>query len=194
MALDISAFTEVLSILKGIAEEVKKLTNLKKDEQKALQESLAATAELVDESLGLVKQEMSKIVIELRMDSADNAQRMLAALAHVPEWESKYRQFQLCDALRGSIQRLENRVFPSFFNRMLFKSPTEIISKLHEYIGGEYRAALSVAQMLDELSTLSSKLPDEKDAVLAELEKARDEVGQLRQSFIDLERQIRSSV
>lgn len=58
--------------------------------------------------------------------------------------------------------------------------------------GGESNAARSVSKMLQSLTPLADSVDSDLDSVVKNLEEARNEVGKLRQAFIEMELEIRN--
>ena len=194
MILKIEGFKEVLDILKGLFTNVKSAVSIPENNKKEMKEALAATAELIDETLTILKQHLTSVLSELKFGDRQVARKMIFELGDFRGWEDKYRQFQLCDKLREATFNLERKGLYKLLNNVSFRDPDNIQQKMWDYIGGETNAANSVGKMLIDLSRLESRVDDEYDQVIATLEKARNEVGDWRQIFIDFEKEIRNSM
>ena len=72
-----------------------------------MKEALAATAELIDETLSILKQHLTIVLSELKFGDRQNARKMIYELANFQGWETKFRQFQLYDQLREAAYNLE---------------------------------------------------------------------------------------
>jgi hypothetical protein len=186
-------FSEVFGILKELASGVKSAIELKENQRNELRDAIAKTAELVDQTLAIVKQHLTGVISELKFRDRRNAKIMIAELASFPGWEDKYRRFQLCDELRLATNKLEEKGLYKYLNKISFNNPTTIQKRMFDYIGGEVNAAKSVVTMLESLTPLADSVDSDIDMVVKNLEEARNEVGKLRQAFIDLEIEIRNS-
>ena len=194
MILKIEGFKEVLDILKDLLSGIKSAGQIPENNKKEMKEALASTAELIDETLTILKQHLSGILSELKFGDRQTARKMIFELGDFRAWEDKYRQFQMCDKLRDATDNLERKGLYKLLNNLSFNDPEQIQQKMWDYIGGEVNAAKSVGTMLVELSRLESKVDTEFDLVADSLEQARNEVGHWRQIFIDFEKEIRNSM
>jgi hypothetical protein len=100
----------------------------------------------------------------------------------------------MCDSLREATMNLEKKGLYKLINNLSYSDPGTIQQRMWDYIGGETNAANSVGTMLQDLSSLANDVDAEFDTVVLNLEAARNEVGKWRQSFIDLEKDIRNSI
>jgi len=190
----VEGFSEVFGILKELASGVKTAIELKETQKNELRDAIAKTAELVDQTLAIVKQHLTSVISELKFRDRQNAKIMIAELASFPGWEDKYRRFQLCDALRLATDNLERKGLYKYLNKISFNDPKTIQQRMFDYIGGEVNAAKSVVTMLESLTPLADSVDSDFEMVVKNLEEARNEVGKLRQAFIDLEIEIRNSI
>ncbi|MBV5312138.1 MAG: hypothetical protein JZU47_02510 [Prolixibacteraceae bacterium] len=190
----VEGFSEVFGILKELASGVKTAIELKENQKNELRDAIAKTAELVDQTLAIVKQHLTSVISELKFRDRQNAKIMIAELASFPGWEDKYRRFQLCDALRLATDNLERKGLYKYLNKISFNDPKTIQRRMFDYIGGEVNAAKSVVTMLESLAPFADSVDSDFEMVLRNLEEARNEVGKLRQAFIDLEIEIRNSI
>lgn len=194
MGIKVEGFNEVFDILKNLSSAVKSTLNIPASMKKEMYDAIAATAELIDETLVVLKQHLTGVISELRFGDKQRAAQMIYQLGDFQGWEAKYRQFQLCDALRLATNNLERKGLYKLQNVVAFSDSNMIQQRMFDYIGGEVNAARSVGTMLMELSQLAAKVDSGYDMVVAELEQARAEVARWRQSFIDLEIEIRNAV
>ena len=194
MTLKIEGFKEVLDILKGLFSEVKSATQIPQTNKKEMKEAVAATAELIDETLTILKQHLTSVLSELKFGDRQSARKMIYELGDFNGWQDKLRQFQLCDKLREATYNLERKGLYKLLNSFSFNDPGEIKRKMDDYIGGETNAGISVGKLLGDLSLLEGKVDSEYDLVVKNLEDARNEVGNWRQVFIDFEKEIRDSM
>jgi hypothetical protein len=194
MTIKIEGFSEVLSILKNLFSGVKSAVNLPEKKRAEMKEAIANTAELIDETLTILKQHLTKILSEIKFGDRQEAKKMIYELNDFHAWENKYRQFQLCEPMREAAFNLERKGLYQLLNNASVKDPGFIQQRMWDYIGGESNAANSVGTMLKELSQLAGVVDNTPDIVAHHFEKAREEVGLYRQSFIDLEKEIRNSV
>ena len=190
----IEGFSEVLGILKELASGVKAIANIPANERKVMNDAIADTAELVDETLTILKQHLTTVVSELRFGDKQNAKRMIYELGDFRGWEDKYRRFQLCESLHEAVRNLDRIGVYKIVNNLAFNDPGVIHQRLFDYIGGETNAARSVGTMLQSLTPLADSVDSELEMVVKKLEEARNEVGKWRQAFIDLELEIRNSI
>jgi hypothetical protein len=190
----IEGFSEVFGILKELTSVLKSVIDLKDNKGKEMRDAVADTAELIDETLTILKQHLTIVISELRFGNKQNAERLISELNDFRGWEDKYRQFQLCDSLRLATDKLESKGLYGLLNKASFGSPETIHQRMFDYIGGETNAAKSVGTMLVELSKLADAVDSDSAMVLQNLEDARSEVGKWRQAFIDLELEIRNLI
>lgn len=190
----IEGISEVLGILKELTLGIKSIVQIPENERKIMRDAIADTAELIDESLTIVKQHITTVISELRFGDKQKAKMMISELGNFQGWEAKYRQFQLCDPLRLAIDNLEKNGVYKYINNFSFDDPLVIHQRMCDYVGGEVNAANSVGTMLMDLSRLAYSVDSDLESVAQKLEIARAEVGQWRQSFIDLEIEIRNSI
>jgi len=190
----IEGFSEVLGLLKELASGVKAIANIPDNERKVMNDAIADTAELVDETLTILKQHLTTVVSELRFGDKQSAKRMIYELGDFRGWEDKYRRFQLCESLHEAVHNLDKKGVYKIVNNLAFNDPGVIHQRLFDYIGGETNAAQSVGTMLQDLSQLANSVDSDPEMVARSLEEARTEVGKWRQAFINLELEIRSSI
>jgi len=194
MPATVEGFSEVFRILKELVSGVKSAINIPENQKKELRGAIADTAELIDETLTILKQHLTIVISELRFGDKQNAKRMISELSDFQGWESKFRQFQLCDKLRIATDKLKQKGLYELINNISFQDTEAINQRMFDYIGGEVNAARSVGTMLLELSRLAYSVDSDFEAVAKELEEARNEIGKWRQAFIDLEIEIRNSI
>jgi len=190
----IEGFNEVSGILKDLASGVKTALKIPENERKEMRDAIADTAELIDETLTILKQHLTTVISELRFGDKQLAKKMIYELGDFRGWEDKYRRFQLCDQLRMATDNLERKGLYKLLNNISYQSPETIHQRMFDYIGGEINAAKSVGTMLQNLTQFTDSVDSDFDLVVKNLEEARNEVGKWRQAFIDLELEIRSSI
>jgi len=190
----VEGFNEVFGILKELISGVKSAVNIPENHRKEMSDAIADTAELIDETLTILKQHLTGVISELRFGDKQKAARMISELADFHGWEAKFRQFQLCDSLRIATDKLRSKGLYNLLNQVSFGSPETIHQRMFDYIGGEINAAKSVGTMLQDLSRLADSVDSDFEMVAKELETARNEIGKWRQAFIDLEIEIRNSM
>lgn len=194
MGIKVEGFSEVLDILKNLSSAVKSTLNIPASMKKEMYDAIAGTAELIDETLVVLKQHLTSVISELRFGDKQRAAQMIYELGDFQGWESKYRQFQLCDALRLATNNLERKGLYKLLKNLSFDDSEVIKQRMFDYIGGEVNAAKSVGTMLIELSQLAGQVASDPQTVGKELEDARNEISKWRQAFIDLEIEIRNAV
>ena len=190
----IEGFSEVFGILKDLASGVKTAMQIPENQKKEMRDAIANTAELIDETLTILKQHLTSVISELRFGDKQNAKRMIFELGDFRGWEEKYRQFQLCDSLRLATNNLERKGLYKLLSNLSFNNPETIHQRMFDYIGGETNAARSVGTMLLNLTQLVDSVDSDFEMVVKNLEEARNEVGKWRQAFVDLELEIRNSI
>ncbi len=194
MTINIAGFKEVLDILQGLFSGLKKAVDIPAENRKELKEAIADTAELIDETLTILKVHLTNVAKEMKFGDKQKAKSMIYDLGSFPEWEQRYRQFQLCDSLTMTTLNLERKGLYKFLNNISYSDIDKVQQRMWDYIGGETKAANSVGTMLQDLATLESKVDTESDKVILSLEEARNEIGKWRQIFIDFEKEIRDSM
>jgi hypothetical protein len=190
----IEGFSEVLGILKEMASGVKTAMQIPENQKKEMRDAIADTAELIDETLTILKQHLTGVISELKFGDRQNAKRMIYELSDFRGWEDKFRQFQLCDSLRLATDNLERKGLYRLLTNLSFNNPDLIHQRMFDYIGGETNAARSVGTMLQNLAQLADSVDSDYTVVMNNLEETRNEVGKWRQAFIDLELSIRNSI
>jgi hypothetical protein len=194
MTIKIEGFTEVFDILKDMFAGVRSAIQLPEKNKKEMRDAIANTAELIDETLTILKQHLTSVLSELKFGDKQKAKQMIYELGSFQGWEQKYRQFQMCDTLREATMNLEKKGLYKLLNNFSYNDPGTIQQRMWDYIGGETNAANSVGTMLQQLSSLSNDVDSAFEDVVLNLEAARNEIGKWRQSFIDLEKDIRNSI
>jgi len=190
----IEGFNEVLGILKEMASGVKAAMQIPENQKKEMRDAIADTAELIDETLTILKQHLTGVISELKFGDRQNAKRMIYELGDFHGWEDKFRQFQLCDSLRLATDNLERKGLYRLLTNLSFNNPDLVHQRMFDYIGGETNAARSVGTMLQNLAQLADSVDSDYAVVMKNLEDTRNEVGKWRQAFIDLELSIRNSI
>ncbi|MDD2303433.1 MAG: hypothetical protein PHP53_01955 [Prolixibacteraceae bacterium] len=190
----VEGFKEVFGILKDLFSGVKSAIQIPENHKKEMRDAIADTAALIDETLTILKLHLNSVVSELRFGDKQRAKQLIYELGDFQGWEAKYRQFQLCDSLRIATDKLQSKGLYKLLNKASFENPETIHQRMFDYIGGETNAARSVGSMLQELAQLSDTVDSDPEMVAKELEAARNEIGKWRQTFIDLEIEIRNSI
>lgn len=191
MTIKIGGFSEILDILKGMYSGINAALQIPEENRKEMKDALANTAELIDQTLIILKQHLTSVLSELKFGDKQKAKQMIFEIDNFQGWETTYRQFQLCDKLRGAAINLERKGLYKLITNLTVNNPDKIKDKMWDYIGGETNAAISVATMLQGLSRLEKQVDTDFDNVVKYLEDARDEIGKCRQRFIDLEKEMR---
>lgn len=194
MTIKIEGISQVLDIITGLFGAIKKAGNLTTERRNEMKEALANTAELIDETLIILKQHLSSLITLMREGQLQEAEKMLVELKNFREWENRYRNFQLCDKLTGAALSLERKGLYQLTNNFSFNDAHRIQQLMWDYVGGETNAAKSVGEMLVNLSQLAPLVHTNPGFVMEHLESARKEVHACRQQFINLEMSIREAV
>lgn len=192
--MNIATFNEIFEILKNIYIGLSAAKDLSEKTRQEMKDAIADTAELIDETLTILKQHLSTLISELKFGDRIKAENMIGLLNSYPAWEDKYRSFQLCTPLREATYNLEKKGLYQYLNKVSLGDASTIQQRMRDYLGGEVNAAHSIAKMLNNLSVLDSKVSTDPLMVIQALEQARNEVSALRQAFIEIEIQIRDSI
>lgn len=190
----IEGFSEVLGILKELASGVKAASQIPENNRKEMRDAIADTAELIDETLTILKQHLTSVISELRFGDRQNAKRSIYELGDFPGWVEKYRRFQMCESLHLATERLRQKGLYKLLSNISYQDTDIIQQRMFDYIGGEINAARSVGTMLQRLTPLADSVDSDFEMVIKKLEETRNEVGKWRQAFIDLELEIRNSI
>ena len=190
----IEGFSEVLGILKELASGVKTASQIPENQRKEMRDEIADTAELIDETLIILKQHLTSVISELKFGDRQNAKLSIYKLGDFPGWVEKYRKFQMCESLHLSVEKLDKKGLYQLLSNISYQDPQTIKQRMSDYIGGEINAAKSVSKMLESLTPLADSVDSDFEMVVKNLEDFRNEVGKWRQAFIDLENEIRTSI
>jgi len=194
MEIKIAGLSEVFDIIGALFKGVKAAAEIPETEKREMKEALADTAELIDETLTILKQHLTTVSGELKYGDDAKARRMIFEMGNFLLWEQKYRQFELCDTLRNAAMNLEKKGIFQLKTNISFGDPDTLKQLIWDYIGGEANAARSVGEMLVNLSRKADFDPSQKDEMIENLEAARTEIGNWRQKFVDIEKEIRSAI
>ena len=190
----VEGFIEVFGILKELASGVKTAVQIPEIQRKEMRDAIADTAELIDETLTILKQHLTKVISELKFGDRQNAKRMIYELGDFSGWEDKYRRFQLCESLHLASEKHRQKGLYKLLINISYQDAETIQQRMFDYIGGEINAARSVGTMLQSLTPLADSVDSEFEQVVQNIEEARNEVSKWRQAFIDLEIEIRNSI
>lgn len=190
----VEGFSEVFGILKELASEIKTAVQIPEIQRKEMRDAIADTAELIDETLTILKQHLTKVISELKFGDRQNAKRMIYELGDFSGWEDKYRRFQLCESLHLAAEKLKQKGLYKLLINISYQDAETIQQRMFDYIGGEINAARSVGTMLKSLTPLADSVNSDFEQVVQNIEEARNEVSKWRQAFIDLEIEIRNSI
>ncbi|MBK6348234.1 MAG: hypothetical protein IPN08_04200 [Bacteroidales bacterium] len=194
MEIKIAGLSEVFDIIGALFKGVKAAAEIPETEKKIMKDALADTAELIDETLTILKQHLTTVIGELKYGDDAKARRMIFEMGNFLLWEQKYRQFELCDTLRNAAMNLEKKGIFQLKTNISFGDPDTLKQLIWDYIGGEANAARSVGEMLVGLSRKADFDPAQKDEMIESLEAARTELGSWRQKFVDIEIEIRAAI
>ncbi|PKP00692.1 MAG: hypothetical protein CVU11_17090 [Bacteroidetes bacterium HGW-Bacteroidetes-6] len=194
MEIKIQGISEMFNIIGELFNGLKSTAKILETVKKDMRDALANTAELIDETLTILKQHLSTVAAELKYGDEVKARKMILELSNFHAWEHKFRQFELCDTLRNAALNLERKGLYKLKTKVGYANPEELKQAMWDYIGGEANAANSVSEMLIFLSGNADFEPGKKDEMITRIETARDEVSQWRKKFIDLEKKIRAGI
>jgi len=194
MEIKIAGLSEVFDIIGALFKGVKAAAEIPETEKREMKEALADTAELIDETLTILKQHLTTVSGELKYGDDAKARRMIFEMGNFLLWEQKYRQFELCDTLRNAAMNLEKKGIFKLKSNISFGDPDTLKQLIWDYIGGEANAARSVGEMLVNLSRKADFDPSQKGEMIENLEAARTEIGNWRQKFVDIEKEIRAAI
>lgn len=194
MEIKIQGISELFSIIGELFNGVKSAAKIHETVKKDMRDALANTAELIDETLTILKQHLSTVASELKSGDEVTARKMILELSNFHAWENKFRQFELCDTLRNAALNLERKGLYKLKSKVGYANPEDLKKAIWDYIGGESNAANSVSEMLIFLAGNADFKPGKKDEMIARIETARDEVSQWRKKFIELEKKIRAGI
>lgn len=194
MEIKIAGLSEVFDIIGALFKGVKAAAEIPETEKREMKEALAETAELIDETLTILKQHLTGVSSELKYGDETKARKMIFEMGNFLLWEQKYRQFELCDTLRNAAMNLEKKGIFQLKTNISFGDPDTLKQLIWDYIGGEANAARSVGEMLVNLSRKADFDPSQKDEMIENLEAARTEIGNWRQKFVDIEKEIRAAI
>ncbi|MBS1645600.1 MAG: hypothetical protein JST36_11245 [Bacteroidetes bacterium] len=194
MEINIKGLSDVLQLITSMFTGVKNLGKLPSEHRSQLIKSLSGTAELVDETLTILKGHLSKVQSVLRQGDPTLAQDMVSELAVEPFWESKYRQFQLCDSLHQAGRELDTLLNRELLNKVAFNDAQEIQNLIMKYIAGEGAAGRLISELMQELGALSPLVASDPQQVQDRLELAKQSIQEWRDKFIDLEKELRTAI
>lgn len=194
MEINIKGVSEVFKLIADLFSGVKKIGQASGVHRQQLVKGLGDTAELIDQTLTILKQHLTTIINHLSMDNLHEAKRMIGELGNYHEWESRYRQFQLCDPLMQAGRELDTLLNKELVNKIAFKDTPKLQQLINDYIRNEGSAGRLIGETLAELSGLAAHVDVDPIKVRQQLEKAKSEVQQWRDKFIALEKKMRKVI
>ncbi|MEO6831211.1 MAG: hypothetical protein ABI378_03080 [Chitinophagaceae bacterium] len=194
MDINIKGLSDILKMISDLFSGVKNLGKLPAEHRAKLLKDIAATAEIIDETLTVLKGHLSKVIFEIQMGDKATAAQMVAELANNSFWESHYRQFQMCHSLWNAGRELDTLVNKELVNKISLKDAAALTGIINGYIAGEGSAGRLVSETLADLSKLTPEVDTNPQLVVASLEKAKSEIQDWRDKFIDMEKELRRAI
>jgi hypothetical protein len=184
---------KVLSLFEKLADGINKVSNLPKEKRENLRKALSETAEMVVTILTTIKQTISIIIIGIRSNDP-NIKTKIIELEHHSEWESVYRKFHLCEALKNASTELKSGFFSKVTNYFSFSNPEELERTIEQFMDNEFVVGIFVSKVLKNLAKLDKEADKNPAFVLGYFENARDDIEKYRDKFIEIEKNIRASI
>lgn len=194
MNINIAGLSEILKLIADLFEGVKKLSQITVSHRQKLIKSLSDTAELIDQTLTILKGHLAKIISEIEMGNISEAKKLISGLHNQQEWESKYRQFQMCDPLMQAGRELETLLNTELVNKISLNDPLALQKLIGDYLRNEGAAGRLIGETLTDLSKLASQIDSNPQFVSSEIDKAKNDVQKWRDKFIKLEKQLRKTI
>ena len=194
MTITVDGFREVLDILRGLFSGWKFTAGLTEVNRREMRDALADMAELIDQTLTIVRQRLATILSELKFGDEAIARKMVYELGDFRGWEERYRRLRLYEALQTALDNMQRSGIFSLKNRTGRADGHIIHQKLHNYVGSEPGATRLIVTMLAQLPALADAAKYTRDSVISALGDAEKAVLEWRQEFFDLEQQIRSAI
>lgn len=194
MEINIKGLSDILKMIADLFEAVKKLGQVTVLHRQKLIKSLGDTAELIDQTLTILRGHLAKILSEIEAGNITEAKRLISELKNHHDWESRYRQFQMCDPLMQVGRELETLLNKELVNKVSLKNPQALQQLINNYIRNEGAAGRLIGETLTDLSKLSLQVDTDPQTVGAEIEKAKNNIQKWRDKFIKLEKQIRKTI
>lgn len=194
MEINIKGLSDVLQLITSMFTGVKNLGKLPSEHRTQLFKSLSGAAEVIDETLTILKGHLSKVQSVIRQEDVARAHDMVSELAVEPFWESKYRQFQLCDSLHQAGRELDTLLNRELLNKVAFKDAQDIQILISKYIAGEGAAGRMISELLQDLGALAPLVATDPQKVQDKLESAKHSIQEWRDKFIELEKELRAAI
>ncbi|HTO17480.1 MAG TPA: hypothetical protein VLZ83_17070 [Edaphocola sp.] len=194
MDINIKGLSDILKLIADLFEGVKKLGKVTVSHRQKLIKSLGDTAELIDQTLTILKGHLARIVSELQSGNLPEAKELILELNNHQDWESRYRQFQMCEPLMQAGRELETLLNRELVNKVAIKDSQKLEQLIYDYIRNEGAAGKLIGETLTDLSKLASQVDTDPQAVSSEIEKAKSDIQKWRDKFIKLEKQLRKAI
>lgn len=194
MNINIKGLSDILKLISDLLEGIKKLGQVTVAHRQKLIKSLGDTAELIDQALTILKGHLAKIISEIQLGNLQEAKRLITELDNHHDWESRYRQFQMCDPLMQAGRELETLLNKELVNKVAIKDSQKLQQLIYDYIRNEGAAGRLIGETLTDLSKLANQLENAPDFVKDEIEKAKTDIQKWRDKFIRLEKQLRKAI
>jgi hypothetical protein len=194
MEINIKGLSDILKMISDLFNGVKQLGQVTVLHRQKLIKSLGDTAELIDQTLTILKGHLAKIISEIEARNLLEAKKLINELKNQHDWESKYRQFQMCDPLMQVGRELETLLNQELINKVALKNPQELQKLIDDYIRNEGAAGRLIGETLTDLSKLSLQVEIDPQLVSVEIETAKDNIQKWRDKFIKLEKQLRKAI
>lgn len=194
MEIYIKGLSDILKLIADLFEGVKNLGQVTVSHRQTLIKSLGDTAELIDQILTILKGHLANIVSEIQSGNLSEAKRLITELDNHHDWESRYRQFQMCDPLMQAGRELETLLNKELINKLAIKDSQKLQNLIYDYIRNEGAAGRLIGETLTDLSKLASQVDTDPQLVRTKIEKAKFDIQKWRDKFIKIEKQLRNVI
>ena len=132
MDINIKGLSEVFKLITDFFGGIKQLSQVTVAHRQKLIKSLGDTAELIDRTLTIVKRHFARTLAELQAGNTAEAKRLIAEFDNNQDWESRYRQFQLCEPLTLAGRELETLLNRELLNKVALKDTQNLPQVIEE--------------------------------------------------------------
>lgn len=145
--MDIQLFSDLIDALGKVAEGIKTLANIPKNEREKYRQVMDDTYRLIDTTLNMVIIRLGDI---LHQDEA-NFLLEVAKLDNYQEWSQVEREFRLCLSLRVALREMET-LSGKLVGKMSTKDWDALLNQLRSILGAEDDVANFIAMRLSVLA------------------------------------------